>query len=326
MRKNIHTITFSFDNSSYASLMFNSLKYSTHNFYHFIGLDAEIYNKDYNYIYFDYVKDFKKTNCHVTINGQILKYPNTSHRFANDDIKDSEISSKVTHYFINGATNGVDYLFSVRKQEGIVLEIFVCHKTIILQTMLTRICENWFIFAMDEYTNKSMVRPTCENDIHAFDQARLFGINIPLLIVQDLMNRKFRTVKMVDDHHIDLTANTIRLPHKKIYLDLDETLIWDDLEIRVTRTFYEKAASLGIPVYLITRHKKDVAKTLKKIDMQCSNFEDIYIVPDHELKSIYIPHGSIFIDNEFPQRLDVRKNTNSTVLDLDILNRVEFDD
>jgi hypothetical protein len=140
------------------------------------------------------------------------------------------------------------------------------------------------------------------------------------------MNRKFRTVKMVNDHYIDLTTNTIRLPHKKIYLDLDETLIWDELEIRVTRIFYEKAASLGIPVYLITRHKKDVAKTLKKIDMQCSNFEHIYILSDHELKSKYIPHESIFVDNEFPQRLDVRKNTNSTVLDLDILNRVEFDD
>ena len=60
--------------------------------------------------------------------------------------------------------------------------------------------------------------------------------------------------------------------------------------------------------------------------MQCSNFEHIYIVSDHELKSKYIPHESIFVDNEFPQRLDVRKNTNSTVLDLDILNRVEFDD
>ena len=143
--------------------------------------------------------------------------------------------------------------------------------------MLTRICENWFIFAMDEYTNKSMVRPTCENDIPTFDQARLFGINILLLIVQDLMNRKIRTVKMVNDHYIDLTTNTIRLPHKKIYLDLDETLIWDELEIRVTRIFYEKAASLGIPVYLITRHKKDVAKTLKKIDMQLALTLNIFI-------------------------------------------------
>jgi hypothetical protein len=70
-------------------------------------------------------------------------------------------------------------------------------------------------------------------------------------------------------------------------------------------------------VELLTRHTFNISETLKGIGLCEQDFDLIKKVGISERKSEFMREGSILIDNEFPQRRDVRVNSNCNVLDLD---------
>ena len=78
------------------------------------------------------------------------------------------------------------------------------------------------------------------------------------------------------------------------------------------------------PVKLITRHRLSISKTLNKIGLNTNLFNEIVRVSQDEKKSSFITGKSLFIDNEFPERLDVLQNCKIPVIDLDQIDFFKF--
>jgi len=150
---------------------------------------------------------------------------------------------------------------------------------------------------------------------------RAVGINVPLILVQNLLHRKIKTYKFVDSSSLVFRGSNLKpvfnFDFDTIYFDLDETLVWNWKPITELVEFLHDQRKKGITLKIITRHTYDVSETLAKIGLKCELFKRIIVVAPHELKSSHITDNSIFIDNEFPQRLDVRLKNRIPVLDLD---------
>ncbi|ABV37602.1 hypothetical protein Ssed_2998 [Shewanella sediminis HAW-EB3] len=157
---------------------------------------------------------------------------------------------------------------------------------------------------------------------------RAAGINIALILVQNLLARKVKTRYFVNPNDIQYNAVLASAQYihsvDTVYFDLDETLIWKGQAINDCRALLLDLKSREYNVKLITRHTFPIPDTLKKIDLDETVFTEIIKVTLEQKKSSFISGNALFIDNEFPERLDVRNNCEIPVLDLDQLEFCKF--
>ena len=152
-----------------------------------------------------------------------------------------------------------------------------------------------------------------------FELYRAYGINVPLMLIQSLLNRKVGVTVMVNSSSIHVVDKQIKYafsPSSYVF-DLDETLICKGLPIKEMVSLVKRLKYLGCKIELLTRHIHDISKTLESIGLDSQDFDKIQKVEKHEKKSSFISDDAVFIDNEFPQRKDVREVAGSNVLDLD---------
>ncbi|WP_298844416.1 hypothetical protein [uncultured Roseobacter sp.] len=163
----------------------------------------------------------------------------------------------------------------------------------------------------------------CHNS-DSWTMLRAVGINIPLIIVQNFLRRKVVTHYFVSPRDVtwcrqdDFPRYGFDFDHA--YFDLDETLTWLGGPLVDGISALRKLYSAGVSLTLITRHTKPIADTLASIGVDPTYFRKIIPVKKTQLKSSYIGKRSIFIDNEFAERHDVRKNCEIPVLDVDQLD------
>lgn len=164
-----------------------------------------------------------------------------------------------------------------------------------------------------------------ENYLEVFKNSRIYGFNIPLNIVQGLIGRKQVFIQMVNDDCV-FYKNIVYYSYSNFFFDLDETLILLGKPVQVAVNLIFELHKLGIQMYLVTRHKWSVPVTLNKIGLNVEYFKSIHKVKTNEKKSDIISElgggrFDFFIDNEFPERFDVRTNTELNVLDV---NQIMF--
>ena len=149
--------------------------------------------------------------------------------------------------------------------------------------------------------------------------SRSIGINIPLILIQNLLNRKIKTFYFLKPSHILNNNNHIRykFDFRFVYFDLDETLVWNNKPLKQLINLLIAFHNFKHPIILITRHKFNISDTLQKIGIDKSFFEKIIKVNINQKKSSFIKDNSLFFDNEFPERLDVHLNCDIPALDLD---------
>ena len=153
---------------------------------------------------------------------------------------------------------------------------------------------------------------------------RSCGINIPLALIQNLYKRKIKTYKFLESIGNENNYNIER--YKSIFFDLDETLVWQGEPINESIILLKRLHKKGLEINLLTRHKKNIHKTLESINLDLNLFNKIIKVEDNEKKSSFVTPNSLFIDNEFPERLDVRFKANSISLDLEQLEFIKYND
>lgn len=155
---------------------------------------------------------------------------------------------------------------------------------------------------------------------------RAVGVNIPLLYIQDHLQRRFDVFHFVDLHHLEV-VDTAALRYcfdvKHIFVDLDETLIIDARRVDYVTAFLRHCAAGGARVSIVSRHEHDIVATLERAGIELALFEGIHAVRDGGRKSACVPgvDGAVFIDNEFAERLDVRQRSGIPVLDT---NQLDF--
>ncbi len=151
---------------------------------------------------------------------------------------------------------------------------------------------------------------------------RARGINLPLMTVQDFLERD---VVALNNPHVELVERSIAtrtlldFVYDTVFVDLDDTLILNGHAVPQTMAFLYQSIASGKKINLITRHRFDVAKTLASARIALAIFDKIIVVGEGESKADHMMPTSIFIDNHFPERMDVAKRLAIPVLDVDMI-------
>ena len=335
MREIYPNVILTYDNSFHSIKFYKSLRFSTHCNYIFNDFPVKYRNFNSPHVKFDvksnsydlkiffrdkrfYFNDFSSFTSYEKI------FKTTSHK-CNSFLKFIKSCE-----FIKNANGCFEYLCSLDNNG------FPIHHKIDFNSLLVILkIKNIFpslaktLTFNFNYKNNALIEVTIEiNKVNdSWELYRLFGINVPLLLIQVFLGRNISTLFFIDRKDvIDVTGTfKINVLNKNTYwFDLDETLICQNQPVKDIIKLLLSLISNGFKVSIITRHENnDIHKTLKSIDLDPQVFEDIIHVKSNELKSSYIGYNDFFIDNEFPQRLDVRTRSHSLVLDLDQLDFIQ---
>lgn len=142
---------------------------------------------------------------------------------------------------------------------------------------------------------------------------RASGVNLPLLSLYE--KEGFNPISVMNQ---DLVREMIRpitqkytmdLFYNEVWVDLDDTLILWNKKIVNTKliAFLYQARNEGKRVCLITKHNRRPSITLREFKINEMIFDDIIHLGLHEKKSDFISIESIFIDDSFAERQEVRK-------------------
>ncbi|MFC4274311.1 ATP-grasp domain-containing protein [Achromobacter aloeverae] len=153
---------------------------------------------------------------------------------------------------------------------------------------------------------------------------RARGVNLPLMAVQDYLGRKLAALPSgavsVVDRNI-ATRAALDVEFDTVFVDLDDTLVMNGHAVPIVLAFLHQCVAQGKRIKLITRHAAIVGETLAAAHIAPTLFDEIIHLRNGEPKGDYVSPRSIFIDNYFPDRLDVARKTGVPVLDVDA---VEF--
>ncbi|MEK6357099.1 MAG: ATP-grasp domain-containing protein [Burkholderia cenocepacia] len=153
---------------------------------------------------------------------------------------------------------------------------------------------------------------------------RATGINLPLMAIQDYLGRD---LVALPNPHVTLVDRNIATraaldwEYDTVCVDLDDTLILNGHAVPQTIAFLYQSVAAGKRIVLLTRHAHDVASTLAAARIDGGLFDRIIVLRNGESKADHVTPRSIFIDNHFPERLDVARKCAVPVFDVD---SVEF--
>ena len=152
--------------------------------------------------------------------------------------------------------------------------------------------------------------------------SRNMGINFPVLTLFNMWGYDIDIIN--NDYNIVLDRAFINrykidIEYKNIYLDFDDTVTYKGkLNLDVIKFIYQSLND-NKNIYLLTRHKDNIYKTLKKYKLSEDIFKEIIEVKTTD-KSDYIKNkDSIFIDDSFRERKEVRDKLNIPVFDVDMI-------
>jgi hypothetical protein len=136
-------------------------------------------------------------------------------------------------------------------------------------------------------------------------------VNLPLLSLLDfagvdidIQPNEYEVV--LDRSYIN--RYTLNIDYERIYVDLDDTLIIRGKSNPTLMMFLHQAKNKGKEIFLITKHEFDVNQTLQRVNINANIFTRIIHLKPIDKKSdhMFSDVASIFIDNSFAERKEVR--------------------
>ena len=179
----------------------------------------------------------------------------------------------------------------------------------------------WWFQLKEDKNNKLKLMEFSVRHAGTMSFYRQYGVNFPLLALFDFMNYEVsilkNNVKLTLDRGIE-TSYRLDYSYDTIYLDYDDTVYTDDkVNLNVIHLIFQ-AHNKNKKVVLLTKHDGDLEESLMKFHLTKGNFDEIILIKPDSKKSDYIKHeNAIFIDNYFPERLDVSKKCGIPVFDVD---------
>jgi hypothetical protein len=108
------------------------------------------------------------------------------------------------------------------------------------------------------------------------------------------------------------------LTYRRVYIDFDETLVADGLVHDRVMAFLFQCRNRKMEIVLITKHRLDIDETLNTFGIARSLFSSIIHLSNEQNKWNHIdPDGSIFIDNYWFDRREVKERLGIPVFDVD---------
>lgn len=150
---------------------------------------------------------------------------------------------------------------------------------------------------------------------------RAKGVNLPLLSVYIALGQEvtvFDNGRNVEMDRALIGRYNVHIDYNHVYIDFDDTITLRGEINPLAMFFLYQCRNKGIHVYLLTRHIDDIWTSLAKYAISEKLFDEIINVPDEKPKSDYIEQtDSIFIDNMFKERFDVKQKCKIPVFDAD---------
>ncbi|GAB3505046.1 ATP-grasp domain-containing protein [Pseudoxanthomonas daejeonensis] len=157
--------------------------------------------------------------------------------------------------------------------------------------------------------------------------SRVRGVNHALLHVYAHLGRPFAVLPQSHPVQLDRAlGNRYRatLDYRRVYLDLDDTLIVDGAVNPVLAGLLYQWAAAGIEMVLLTRHAGCPHQALARHRVCADLFSRIVHLRDGSPKSAAIETGvpAIFIDDSFRERQDVHRVAGIPVFDPDAIEQL----
>lgn len=154
--------------------------------------------------------------------------------------------------------------------------------------------------------------------------SRVQGVNLPLLSFYDFSDKNVNIIKnnyeVEIDRALEAKYKTNIGFYDKVYIDLDDTLIINDMvNIKLISLIYQFINDKK-EIILLTKHIKNINNTLKKHRLSKDMFNKIIQIPKNGDKSKFIEKNSIFIDDSFSERENIFIKTKTFVFDLDTID------
>ena len=151
---------------------------------------------------------------------------------------------------------------------------------------------------------------------------RARGINLPLMAVLDYLGRDVIALPVSGVNLVERRITTLAELDEDfdtVYIDFDETVIMHGKAIPSTLYFLYRMLAKGKRLILITRHVGNPLDALGEARIDPRLFAEIIHLDNGEKKSAFIHGRAIFVDNHFPERLDVATTCGIPVFDVDAL-------
>jgi hypothetical protein len=151
---------------------------------------------------------------------------------------------------------------------------------------------------------------------------RAAGVNLPLLAVQDYLQRSLQVLAEPRMSLLERRLESLAVldyDFDTCYIDLDDTLVCGGYANPQAMHFAYRLLQLDKSLVLLTRHPGDVAQTLASACIPESMFKSIVHLCNGEPKSTFIKGPALFVDNHFPERLEVSRRHGIPVFDVDAM-------
>jgi len=157
--------------------------------------------------------------------------------------------------------------------------------------------------------------------------SRMRGVNFALLHVYAHLGRPFAVLPQQYPLQLDRALGNryrIGLHYRRVYLDLDDTLIASGKVNPMLAALLYQWAGMGIEVVLLTRHADCPQRTLERHRLHAGLFNQIIHLRDGSPKSMAIAPDvpAVFIDDAFRERRDVLEKTGIPVFDVDAIEQL----
>jgi hypothetical protein len=154
---------------------------------------------------------------------------------------------------------------------------------------------------------------------------RALGINFPLLTIYNALGYDISILKNNYILRVDrFLKNRYEADffYDTIYIDFDDTIIKNGHVNSEVMMFLYNAKMFNKKIILITKHENDLDVTLESFSIHKGIFNEIIHIKmkDAKYKHIRNKQTSIFIDNSFIERFEVKKELGIPVFDVDAID------
>ncbi|MEJ2594748.1 MAG: ATP-grasp domain-containing protein [bacterium] len=153
---------------------------------------------------------------------------------------------------------------------------------------------------------------------------RNLGVNFHLLTAYDLLDLDVDILfndNPITLHRSFLNKYHLELEYNTVYIDFDDTITRNGKVNEFVMLFVYQQVRMNKKLILVTRHEFDIHETLKNLKIDPKLFDKIILLNTAQSKADFItqPESSIFIDNAFKDRWEVKEKWNMPVYDVDAI-------
>lgn len=180
----------------------------------------------------------------------------------------------------------------------------------------------WFFQVKEDINGQLCLLEVATRIAGSMITSRINGINfaeLSLLIADNIAVQALPNdldIKLYRNLSFQFESN---LDFNTVYVDFDDCLIFKDKVNDKLVQFIYQCHNKNIKVILITRHAKNIFNTLKTMRLT-QLFDEVIHITDGTPKSKYITEpNSIFIDDSFKEREDVKRQWNIPCFSVDMV-------